>query len=238
MMRTRARRCLRLLLLALSVGRSSALLVRISRRAAVAGGAAALATACQPRPAAARRSSSSNDAPTSSSSYDSIPVDTGPDLDALAALEARSRLRKEREALAAKKNAQVQQLTRVVGQATSSAEYNDAMAALTVWIIGSGPPIPIESMGLGPATTAPLPEGFRTRELISTCKEALDDLPRVRQEAGAFMVGTGSMCEKSRMGSYCLSAGPLAESAFKAMLDELRQRAPRQYDTNSGRVAF
>ena len=47
----------------------------------------------------------------------------------------------------------------MVGQAESSAEYNDAMAALTVWIIGSGPPIPIESMGLGPATTAPLPEG-------------------------------------------------------------------------------
>ena len=38
------------------------------------------------------------------------------------------------------------------------------------------------------------------------------------------------------MGSYCLSAGPLAESAFKAMLDELRQRAPRQYD--GGIVAF
>ena len=30
---------------------------------------------------------------------------------------------------------------------------------------------------------------------------------------------TRSVCEKIRMGSYCLSAGPLAESAFKAMLD-------------------
>ena len=128
-MRTRA--WLRfVLVVALSTCRSSALLVRLSRRGAVAGGAAALATACQPRPAAARRSSGSSE-PTGSS-YDSVPVNTGPDLDALAALEARARLRKEREALAAKKNAQVQQLTRVVSQATDAAEYNDAMAALTV----------------------------------------------------------------------------------------------------------
>ena len=97
-MRTRA--WLRfVLVVALSTCRSSALLVRLSRRGAVAGGAAALATACHPRPAAARRSSGSNDAPTTSSSYDSIPVNAGPDLDAMAALEARARLRKEREAL-------------------------------------------------------------------------------------------------------------------------------------------
>ena len=147
-------------------------------------------------------------------------------------------LRKEREAQAAKKNAQVQQLLKTVSKATSSTEYNDAMVALTVWIIGTGPPIPNDGAAWGSTFAGPLPEGFRTREVIATSKEVLDDLPRVRQEAGAYMVGVGRVCEKSRLGSYCLSAGPLAESAFKSMLDELRQRAPRQYDTPSGPVAF
>ena len=35
-----------------------------------------------------------------------------------------------------------------------------------------------------------------------------------------------------------VSIGALAESAFRTMLDELKQRAPRQYDTPYGPVAF
>ena len=125
-----------------------------------------------------------------------------------------------------------------MSQATTAAEYNDAMAALTVWIIGTGPPIPNDCSTFGCTYAGPLPEGFRTRELIATCREVLDELPRIRQEVGTYMVGVGRVCEKTRSYDFCLSAGALAESAFKTMLDELKQRAPRQYDTPYGPVAF
>ena len=45
-------------------------------------------------------------------------------------------------------------------------------------------------------------------------------------------------CEPTRESTYCASAGPLAESAYKLMLVELKKRAPRQYDTPYGPVAF
>ena len=164
--------------------------------------------------------------------YDSIPVDAGPD-----PAEA-VRLRKQREARAAAKNSEVRPLLKTVSKATTAAEYNDAMAALTVWIIGTGPPIPNDCSTFGCTYAGPLPEGFRTRELIATCRDVLDELPRIRQEVGTYMVGVGRVCEKTRSYDFCLSAGALAESAFKTMLDELKQRAPRQYDTPYGPVAF
>ena len=211
-------RWLLLLALALHLCRTSALRIHTTttRRAAI-GCACTIGTACAARAATA---------------YDSIPVDAGPD-----PAEA-VRLRKQREARAAAKNSEVRPLLKTVSKATPAAEYNDAMAALTVWIIGTGPPIPNDCSTFGCTYAGPLPEGFRTRELIATCREVLDELPRIRQEVGTYMVGVGRVCEKTRSYDFCLSAGALAESAFKSMLDELKQRAPRQYDTPYGPVAF
>ena len=83
-----------------------------------------------------------------------------------------------------------------------------------------------------------LPKSGRGSTLVCPAEAAALGTTRLRQEAGAFMVGVGRVYEKSRAGSFCLSAGPLAESAFKSMLGELMQRALRQYDTPSGPVAF
>ena len=163
--------------------------------------------------------------------YDALPTSTGPD-----PVEA-ARRRKEREDRASMKNAEAEPLLARVRAVSTATEYSDAVSALTVWIIGTGPPIPSDGAAWGSTFAGPLPDGFKTRELVTACKKRLDELPRFRQEVGQFVDGVGA-CEATRSSTFCLSAGPLAESAFKAMLIELKRRAPRQYDTPYGPVAF
>jgi hypothetical protein len=167
----------------------------------------------------------------SAPAYDSLPLSSGPDPAELA------QRRKEREAKAAVKNKEVAPLLLKVRAATTALEFDDAVTQLTLWIIGTGPPIPSDGAAWGSTFAGPLPDGFRTRELVATCKAALDDLPRYKQEAGLYVEGLGP-CEATRERNFCLSAGPRAESAYKSLLIELKRRAPRQYDTPYGPVAF
>ena len=170
-------------------------------------------------------------APKRLQAYDALPVTTAPDPAELA------RRRKAREAKAAVKNAEAAPLLQRISASRDATEYDAAMAQFTLWIIGTGPPIASDGAAWGSTFEGPLPEGFRTRYAVATCKDTLDSLPRFRQEAGQYVSGLGT-CEKTRDTSFCLSAGPLAESAYKAMLVELKKRVPRQYDTPYGPVAF
>jgi len=164
--------------------------------------------------------------------YDALPsavpsAATAPDPEKL--MRERAQKRKEREAIAAKKNAEVEKLLNVISAATDGKQYADATDELSLWIISQGAPLPPPG---GPwadiLQSSPLPEGFETRELIARCKAALKGLPR-----------TAYSCEKTRdNGGVCWWAGPLPESAYKAMLVELKKRAPLQYDTPYGPVSF
>jgi len=159
--------------------------------------------------------------------YDSIPTAVAPDPAAMAA--ERAKIRREREARAAAKNAEVARLCDRVSAATAAAEFEDAMDALSLWVIAQGKPL---CSGACQWTTAedrsPLPEGFKTRELVAACKAALAALPRVSYA-----------CEMTRENrGVCFSAGPQAERAYQAFIVELKKRAPLQYDTPYGLVAF
>ena len=143
---------------------------------------------------------------------------------------AREKAKRAREARAAQKNEEVSKLAAKVTAAKVSADFVDAMDALSLWVIGQGNPVcPV---GACQWTTAddksPLPGGFKTRELVATCKAALMALPRV-----------GYACEPTRENKgVCFSAGAAAEGAYSAFLVELRTRAPKQYETPTGPVSF
>ena len=159
--------------------------------------------------------------------YDSIPTAAAPDPAAMAA--ERDRKRRAREAKAAKKNGEASTLVEKIVASKEPAEYVDAMDALSLWIIAQGSPL---CSGACQWTTAedgsPLPEGFRTRELVASCKAALKALPQLPYA-----------CEMTRENKgICFSAGPQAERAYQAFLVELKKRAPLQYDTPYGPVAF
>lgn len=166
--------------------------------------------------------------------YDTIPTASP---DAGNSPEAVAKRRELREAKARAKNGEASRLLKAVSSSRTAQEYDEAMAALTVWLIGTGPPIPEGGAAWGSTFEGPLPDGFKTREMISVCKAAKDSLPRFRQRAGEPIEGLRD-CAPTRGAEDCYSAGPLAETAFKAMLLELKRRAPRQYDTPSGPVAF
>ena len=167
--------------------------------------------------------------PIPASAYDSIPTASAPSLDTSLAAE-RERLKREREARAAQKNTEVSALSSRVSAATTASDYAGAIDSLSLWVIAQGPP---NCMGSCQWTTAetrsPLPEGFRTRELVATCKAALQALPRVSY-----------LCEPTRENTkgICFSAGPQAEGAYNAFLSELKKRAPAQYETPYGPVSF
>ena len=110
--------------------------------------------------------------------YDALPSAALPDPADVA------RRRREREAKASKKNAEVAPLLVQVSAARDAVAYDAAMTTLTLWIIGTGPPIANDGAAWGSTFDGPLPDGFKTRYLVATCKEALDLLPRFRQKAG------------------------------------------------------
>ena len=126
-----------------------------------------------------------------------------------------------------KANQEVGKLISAVEAADTPKAFADAMDTLSLWIIAQGPPLPPPG---GPWAdqfgASPLPQGFRTRELVSRCKAARDGLPRVAYP-----------CSDNREG-VCFFAGFMAEDALKSMLVELRKRAPLQYDTPYGPVSF
>jgi len=168
---------------------------------------------------------------TSSRAYDAlpsaVPAAQAPDPDKL--LRERAAKKKEREAKAQKKNAEVERLLVEISAASDGKQFAAATDELSLWIIAQGPPLPPPG---GPwadiLQSSPLPEGFKTRELIARSKSALAALPRQSYS-----------CEKTRdNGGVCWWAGPLPESAFKSMLVELKKRAPLQYDTPYGPVSF
>lgn len=172
-------------------------------------------------------------APTSSlcaywpaAAYDAIPVEE------FSASTISKRIQ-EREAKAKKSNKEADALLAKVQVAANETQYDDAMSQLTLWIIGTGPPLPQFGAGAKGDIEGPLPAGFRTRELVATCKRVKDALPRFRQKAGEVVIGLPE-CVETRERSDCLSAGPLAEIAFRSMMVELEKRAPRQYDVNAG----
>lgn len=165
--------------------------------------------------------------PCAATAYDALPTAAAPDPAELAA--ARAKARKEREAKAAKKNAEVATLTDAVTSSKDAAEFTDALDALSLWIIAQGKPLPPPG---GPwadiLQASPLPEGFKTRELVKSVKEKLASLPQIAYA-----------CEMTRDNKgICFWAGPQAEGAYKAFLVELKKRAPLQYDTPYGPVNF
>ena len=167
-----------------------------------------------------------------SNSYGKPPPSIGaaPDPEKLAA--ERMKKKREREKKAAEKNKEADVLIAKItaaAEAKDPAAFADATDNLSLWIISQGAPLPPPG---GPwadiLQSSPLPEGFETRLLIKEVKAALAMLPRV-----------GYSCEKTRdNGGVCFSAGPLAEGSYKAMLKELKARAPLQYDTPYGPVSF
>lgn len=192
----------------------------IARRSVFLGGAAAAAASSRP---------------TRAIGYDSIPSAAS---SAAFNPDQLVQARKAREAKAAKQNKAVAPLVARVRASTTPGDFDAAMTDLTLWIIGTGDPIPPPSV-LGATTyDGPLPDGFQTRELVSACRTALDALPRYTLRAGTMVQGLPECVETRTNGGVCTSAGPLAESAYKAMLRELKARAPRQYDTPYGPVAF
>ena len=72
--------------------------------------------------------------------YDAIPTTaTGAD-------PGVERRRKEREQRVATLNAQVTPLLATVRNSQTAAEYDEAVTKLTVWIIGTGPPAPVNGL--------------------------------------------------------------------------------------------
>ena len=168
--------------------------------------------------------------PTAATAYDSLPtsVASAPDPAALAAeREKRKRALQEK---AAKTNGQAKVLAEKVSASQTSAEFVETVDALSVWIVGQGAPRTCVGacQWLTAEDAAPLPEGFKTRELVASVKAAKETLPRFAYE-----------CEQTRTNNgICFSAGPQAEGAFAAFLTELKKRAPLQYETPYGPVAF
>ena len=167
-----------------------------------------------------------------SNSYGKPPPSIGAVADPEKLAAERMKKKREREKKAAEKNAEADVLIAKIKAAAESKDpsaFADATDNLSLWIISQGAPLPPPG---GPwadtLQASPLPEGFETRLLIKEVKGALAMLPRV-----------GYSCEKTRdNGGVCFSAGPLAEGSFKAMLKELKARAPLQYDTPYGPVSF
>lgn len=106
----------------------------------------------------------------------------------------------------------------------------DELDALSAWVVGQGPARSCigSCQWLTAEDTSPLPEGFKTRELISSIRAAKEALPQVSYA-----------CEMTRTnGGVCFSAGRQAEGAYQAFLAQLKARAPLQYDTPYGLVSF
>lgn len=164
--------------------------------------------------------------------YDSLPQSAAaPDPAALAA--EREKKKRERLAKAAKKNTEVTSLCDRVTSSQTPAEFVESIDALSLWVISQGAPRPKAcQVGTCQWLTAedgsPLPEGFKTRELVTAVKGALKALPQIPYA-----------CEMTRENKgVCYNAGPQAESAYQAFLSELKKRAPLQYDTPYGLVSF
>jgi hypothetical protein len=154
--------------------------------------------------------------PPSALAYDAIPSAAAPDPAVLAAERAqRRRVLQER---ATRKNSEVASLVAQVSDSTTSAEFVNAMDTLSVWIVGQGTPRTCVGacQWLTAEDTSPLPEGFKTRELVAAVKAAKGALPQVAYA-----------CEMTRTNKgVCFSAGPQAEGAYQALLTELKSRAP------------
>ena len=117
----------------------------------------------------------------------------------------REKKKRARLAKAAKKNAEASALLDSVTASTTPEPFVEALDALSLWIISQGSPL---CTGACQWTTAedasPLPEGFKTRELLTSVKAALNALPRVVEA-----------CEMTRENKgVCISAGPQAERAY------------------------
>jgi len=129
-------------------------------------------------------------------------------------------------------NAKAESILAKVRAAKDAEQFDTAMAELTIWIIGTGKPVENDFI-----EEYPLPKGFKTRELVNGVQEAKRALPRVVQQAGQVIPGLPS-CPKTRDMTPCLSAGPLAEAAYQAMMVELEQRAARQYDEPGASASY
>ena len=160
--------------------------------------------------------------------YDAIPAATAPDPAALA--EERAKKKKALQQRASKTNAEALALANAVSATTTSAAFVNALDRLSVWVVGQGSPRTCigACQWLTAEDSSPLPEGFRTRELVLAVKATKDALPRIAYE-----------CEMTRTNQgICYSAGSQAEAAYQAFLAELKKRAPLQYETPYGPVAF
>ena len=163
------------------------------------------------------------------SAYDSIPTAaSAPELAKLAAeREKRKQILREK---AGKKNAEATALADKVASATTAMGFVDATDALSAWIVGQGAPRTCigACQWLTADDVAPLPEGFKTRELVASIRSAKEALPQIAYA-----------CEMTRTNKgICFSAGKQAEAAYQAFLAELKTRAPLQYDTPYGPVSF
>ena len=162
------------------------------------------------------------------SAYDSIPTAASAPTAKLAAeREKRKQILREK---AAKKNAEATALADKVASATTAMGFVDATDALSAWIVGQGAPRTCigACQWLTADDVAPLPEGFKTRELVASIRSAKEALPQIAYA-----------CEMTRTNKgICFSAGKQAEAAYQAFLAELKTRAPLQYDTPYGPVSF
>ena len=120
--------------------------------------------------------------------YDSLPSAAAPDPAALA--EERARRKRAAQAQAAKKNTEAASLLEAVQASRSAAEFVDTVDALSVWIVGQGSPRTCigACQWLTAEDTSPLPEGFRTRELVTAVKATKEALPRVAYECETEIV--------------------------------------------------
>ena len=161
------------------------------------------------------------------SAYDAIPT-AAPDPAALA--EEREKRKRALREKATKKNAEAGTLAQKVANTNTADQFVDAVDALSLWIVGQGAPRTCVGacQWLTAEDASPLPEGFKTRELVASVRAARDALPQISYA-----------CEMTRTNKgVCFSAGQQAEGAYQAFLTELKKRAPLQYDTPYGPVAF
>ena len=142
------------------------------------------------------------------------------------------RRRKEREQRVATLNAQVTPLLATVRNSKTAAEYDEAVTKLTVWIIGTGPPAPVNTEGGLGVFAGSLPDGFRTRALVATCKETLDSLPRYYQKAGEYVYGA-RVCAVARQ--RLASRRPGGRVGVQIDAARAKSRAARQYETPTAR---
>lgn len=116
--------------------------------------------------------------------------------------EAMEKKRLARQAMEKKNLERIKPLLAKVSSAQTAQEFSDASDELAVWIIGEGS----------------LPPGIDAEEVRDTIQDAYEALPKVKYA-----------CEPTRTNNgVCSSPGPIADPAYKAVINELRKAATRK----------